>query len=180
MSFVKSDLKFRICTKRWIIWGRSGSVRVISSRVTVRLWFPGRAEPFREVRKVRNSGPVRGSGIPNQTLTQPTKRSNPDQPYIYPTFCVDSESESRFHVTCWNHELDGHLGVSSPSANLWGRPGPTKPSQNSDLPSNSVPENRNLGPDHYHGPRKRSTGYKRDVADALSRTVHSFDASKRS
>ena len=155
------------------------SIRVISGRVTVRLWFPGRAEPFREV---WNSGPVRRSGIPNQTLTQPTKNGPTRTIHILydPTFCVDSESENRFHVTCWIHELDGHFGVSSPSANLRDRPGPTKPSQNSDLPSNSVPENRNLGPGHYHGPRKRSTGYKRDVADALSRTVHSFDASKRS
>ena len=141
MSFVKSDLKFRICTKRWIIWGRrgSGSVRIISGRVTVRLWFPGRAEPFREVRKVRNSGPARGSGIPNQTLTQPTKKVQPGPALYDPTFCVDSESENIFHVTCRNLELGGRFGVSSPSASLWDRPGPTKPSQNSDLPSNSVP-----------------------------------------
>ena len=75
-----------------------------------------------------------------------------------------------------NHELVGHFCVKSPSANSRDRPGPTKPNKNSDLPSNSDPENRNLGSDHYRGPRKRSNGYKRDVADALSSAIHSVDA----
>ena len=45
----------------------SGSARVISGRATVRFLFPGRAGPAGT--GVRNSGPVRGSGIPNRTLT---------------------------------------------------------------------------------------------------------------
>ena len=49
------DIRFRICTKSWVIWGCSGSVRVVSGRATNRFWFPGRA------------GPVQGSGIPDRS-----------------------------------------------------------------------------------------------------------------
>ena len=84
--------------------------------------------------------------------TGPTVRNSESDPNL--SHCVGIESENRFHVAHRHHELDGHFGVKSPSTNSRDRPGPTNPSQNSDLPTNSDTEYRNLDPDHYRGREK--------------------------